>query len=247
MPRLVECAFVAAAAFSASVGAATGCKGVIHLTFDTGNMSQAQFIADTLNKEHVKATFFLANEKTYRGDRALDPGWRDFWRARVAEGNTFGNHTWHHYYERVDIPGGKVHAVSVEGRPVTLDEKGFCAELTRVDGAFHALTGARLSPMWRAPGGRTTQQTVRWAADCGFPVHVGWSDGGYLGDDLPSERYPNAVLLKRALAHAGNEHILLMHLGIWSRHVPLAPVLPELIRDLKAKGYCFAPLKMGAP
>ncbi|MBS1236624.1 MAG: hypothetical protein H6R46_1419 [Proteobacteria bacterium] len=33
-----------------------------------------------------------------------------------------------------------------------------------------------------------------------------------------------------------------MHLGIWSRREPLAPVLAPLIQGLKARGYCFAPL-----
>jgi hypothetical protein len=34
----------------------------------------------------------------------------------------------------------------------------------------------------------------------------------------------------------------MMHLGIWSRKEPLAPVLEPLIRGLKARGLCFAPL-----
>jgi len=33
-----------------------------------------------------------------------------------------------------------------------------------------------------------------------------------------------------------------MHLGIWSRRDPLAPILEPLIEGLKAKGLCFAPI-----
>ena len=46
----------------AASSAPAACKGTIYMTFDTGSQSQAQLIADVLNRRHVKATFFLANE-----------------------------------------------------------------------------------------------------------------------------------------------------------------------------------------
>ena len=52
--------------------AQAGCSGTVYLTIDTGSMSQADSIAATLGKHQVKATFFLANEKTVRGDYSLD-------------------------------------------------------------------------------------------------------------------------------------------------------------------------------
>jgi hypothetical protein len=33
---------------------------------------------------------------------------------------------------------------------------------------------------------------------CGY-AHVGWSPAGFSGDELSSEKYPNAVLLKKSL------------------------------------------------
>ena len=36
------------------------------------------------------------------------------------------------------------------------------------------------------------------AKNCGYE-HVGWSPAGFLGDELPSERYSNDALLKKAL------------------------------------------------
>ena len=56
-----------------SASAAPACKGTIYLTFDTGSQSQAELIAQVLNRHQVKVTFFLANEKTVRGDYSLDP------------------------------------------------------------------------------------------------------------------------------------------------------------------------------
>jgi hypothetical protein len=90
----------------AGLQAADACKGTIYLTFDTGSQSQAELIADTLRRHHIKATFFLANEKTVRGDWSLDPSWAGFWKARVAEGHAFGTHTFDHVYWKRDEAGG---------------------------------------------------------------------------------------------------------------------------------------------
>lgn len=224
-------------------GLAGECHGTVYLTFDTGNMAQAETIARVLNQEQVRATFFVANEKTFRGDRALEAPWRDFWRARVAEGHAFGNHTDRHIYARQDLAGGLLRAqVNYDGPEVRLDEKAFCGELKKADARFHELTGSHLSGLWRAPGGHTTRQTIRWAAGCGYPVHVHWDPAGFLGDELDSARFPNARLLDQALANIRPGTVTLMHLGVWSRKEPLAPILEPLIRGLKARGLCFAPL-----
>jgi hypothetical protein len=58
------------------------CSGTLYLTFDTGNMRHAELIAETLAKHRARATFFVANEKTLRGDLALDLAWAPYWHAR---------------------------------------------------------------------------------------------------------------------------------------------------------------------
>ena len=77
------------------------------------------------------------------------------------------------------------------------------------------------------------------AQSCGWR-HVGWSPAGFLGDELPSDRYPNDRLLARSLASIRSGDILLAHLGIWSRKEPYAPTLDTLIAGLKRRGLCFA-------
>jgi peptidoglycan/xylan/chitin deacetylase (PgdA/CDA1 family) len=90
-------------------------------------MGPAEDIARILNAHQVKATFFLANEPTVRGDTSLAPSWADFWRARVAEGHAFGNHTWRHWYFRRDVGSDKVAYVSRSGEVAYLDQAG-CVE-----------------------------------------------------------------------------------------------------------------------
>jgi peptidoglycan/xylan/chitin deacetylase (PgdA/CDA1 family) len=231
-------------AFSVVTGAASAaCKGQVYLTLDTGNMEPAEAIAGILKKHEVRATFFLSNEPTKRGDTSLDPAWGAFWRARVAEGHAFGNHTWRHWYFRRDVGPDKIAYISSSGETEHLDQRGFCAELKRVENVFTELTGGKLDPIWRAPGGRTTPRTHDFARACGYPRHAHWNEAGFLGDELPSDRYPNELLLKRALANIKHGDILMMHLGIWSRKDPFWPMLDPLIAGLKARGMCFDTLK----
>ena len=230
---------VALCAFAALGHAQDKCTGTIYLTIDTGSMSHADSIAATLNKHKVKATFFLANEKTVKGFDSLNDYWTPYWRARVAEGHAFGSHTYDHGYFRRDLKGGLV-SYEVRGQPARLlDARAVCDEINRAQTAFSMMTGRPFDRIWRAPGGYTTPNTIKYAKQCGYR-HVGWTDAGFLGDELPSNKYPNSALLERALNNIRDGDVLMMHLGIWSREEPFAPVLDPLIRGLKAKGLCFA-------
>jgi peptidoglycan/xylan/chitin deacetylase (PgdA/CDA1 family) len=231
----------------ASSAAPAECKGTIYLTFDTGSQSQAELIAQTLAKHHIKATFFLANEKTVRGDYSLDPSWAPYWKARVAEGHAFGSHTFDHVYLQGDAANG-----GIEVKPQFGQDGGkkqawtagqFCDEIKRVDSRFQQLTGSHLDPIWRAPGGRVSPRTLAAGKACGY-AHVPWAKAGFSGDELPSETYPNAQLLKKSLANLRDGDIFLAHMGIWSRKDPWAPAnLEPLIVGLEQKGFCFATLR----
>ena len=66
----------------------------------------------------------------------------------------------------------------------------------------------------------------------------------FSGDELPSEKWPNQMLLERTLKNLRDGDIVMAHLGIWSRKDPWAPaVLEPLISGLEKKGFCFATLR----
>lgn len=253
LPLALAAAMLAAAA-AATAGAAgvtaaapAQCKATVYLTFDTGSQSQAEFIAQTLKRHHIRATFFLANEKTVNGDYSLDRSWAPYWKARVAEGHAFGSHTFDHVYVVRDLAGGRMEMKpqfgADGGKKVIWDAARYCEEIRRVAQRFKSLTGAEIDPLWRAPGGRLTPQLQAAGAACGY-AHVGWAAAGFSGDELPSEKWPNAMLLQRALDGLKDGDIFMAHLGIWSRHQPWAPaVLEPLISGLENKGFCFATLR----
>jgi peptidoglycan/xylan/chitin deacetylase (PgdA/CDA1 family) len=230
----------------ADAHAPAACHGTVYLTFDTGSQSQAELIADTLRRHGVKATFFLANEKTVRGDWSLDPIWSAFWKARVAEGHAFGSHTFDHVYFQRDLPDGRI-VVKPQfgahgGKLQTWTQQQYCDEIRRVDARFLELTGRHIDPYFRTPGGHTSPNILKAVASCSYR-HVGWAPAGFSGDETSSSAYPNPVLLKRALDKLKDGDIFMAHMGIWSRKDPWAPAdLEPLIVGLKQKGFCFATL-----
>lgn len=218
----------------------------LYLTFDTGHMAIAPLVAEVLARQQVLVTFFLANEKTKTGGSSLDAQWAPWWKARVAEGHAFGSHTFDHHVWRADVSGGFVlrpTAGPQTGQTQTLTAAQYCEEIRRPATWFEATTGHQMGAVFRAPGGKTSPALLTAAKACGWS-HVPWSPAGFLGDELPSDRYPNAQLLQQALKNIRSGDILLAHLGIWSRKDPWAPtVLEPLIVGLKAKGFCFATLR----
>lgn len=219
----------------------------VYLTFDTGHMAVAPLIAEVLNRQNVKVTFFLANERTKTEGTSLDEEWAPWWKARVAEGHAFGSHTYDHVYWTGDTPQGgfrvKPSAGPNAGKATTWTPAQYCAEIGRSATRFHAITGRDMAKVFRAPGGKTSPKLIAAAQACGW-VQVGWSPAGFLGDELPSETYPNELLLARALRAVRPGDILLAHLGIWSRKDAWAPAdLEPLIVGLKARGMCFATLR----
>jgi peptidoglycan/xylan/chitin deacetylase (PgdA/CDA1 family) len=236
-----------APATPSTAAAPAACKATVYLSFDTGSQSQATLIADTLRRHAIKATFFLANEKTVNGDYSLDPSWAPYWKARVAEGHAFGSHTFDHVYVQRDLPDGRIEVKpqfgARAGQKLIWTQQQYCDELRRVDQRFMELTGRKLDPLWRAPGGRLTPGIKAAGTACGY-AHVAWAEAGYSGDELSSERVSNAALLKKMLVGLKDGDIVMAHLGIWSRKDPWAPaVLEPLIDGLEQKGFCFATLR----
>jgi peptidoglycan/xylan/chitin deacetylase (PgdA/CDA1 family) len=247
VPRTVALAGALGAALAPVAAPAASCPaGTVYLTLDTGNMREAERIAGILRTHEVKATFFLANERTPNGDHALDDAWTAYWRARVAEGHAFGSHTYDHVYVRGVAADGSLTVRpqfgADAGRTLRWDGRALCREIERVGERFEAITGRRLDPLWRAPGGTAPPQAMAAAKGCGW-AHVHWAPAGFLGDELPSETFPNDALLQRSLATIRGGDILMAHLGIWSRRDPYAPTLDPLIAGLKARGLCFATLR----
>jgi peptidoglycan/xylan/chitin deacetylase (PgdA/CDA1 family) len=232
-----------------AVVAQPACRQPVYLTLDTGHMGVAPLVAEVLQRQQVKVTFFAANEKTQEGDGSLGAHWAPWWKARAAEGHEFASHTWDHTYWRANLPGDpprfrvRPSAGPAASRDATMTAAQYCAEIDKAARRLEEITGRKPLPLFRAPGGKTSPKLLGVARSCGY-AHVGWAPAGFLGDELPSELAGNRELLAKALRDVRSGDILVAHLGIWSRKDPWAPaVLEPLITGLKARGFCFATLR----
>ena len=241
--------YIAIGLYATGALATNACKKSVYLTFDTGHMAVAPLVADVLKRQGVRVTFFAANERTQVGDGSLGNHWAPWWKARAAEGHEFASHTYDHAYWRGDVPGLEPRfriqpsAGAFEGREFTWDAKKYCDNLAFAAERLQDFTGKKPLPLFRAPGGKTSPKLLAAAKSCGYE-HVGWSPAGFLGDELPSDKFSNPALLKKALRNIRSGDILLAHLGIWSRQDPWAPaVLEPLLVGLKARGFCFQTLR----
>ncbi len=222
------------------------CQRPVYLTFDTGHMGVAAHIAEVLRRQQVRVTFFAAHEATQQGDGSLGSHWAPWWREQAGQGHVFASHTLDHVYWLRDRPDGrfqvKASAGPTAGQVRVMDAEQYCAEIRRAADRLREVTGVQPLPLYRAPGGKTSPALLAAARQCGF-THVGWAEAGFLGDELPSDRYPNDALLRRALRDIRSGDVLMAHLGIWSRRDPWAPeVLEPLIVGLKDQGFCFETL-----
>ncbi len=225
----------------------SSCDQPLYLTFDTGHMGVAPLIAEVLKRHQVRVTFFVADEPAKSGGSSLGEAWQPWWRERALEGHQFASHTLDHVYWLADLPNNNGFRVKPSagvrtGQVSNYTPAQYCQALEGAAQRIEQFTSQPALPLFRAPGGKTSAKLIESARACGFD-HVGWSDAGFLGDELPSQAYPNALLLKKALDHIRTGDILMAHLGIWSRQDPWAPaVLEPLLEGLERKGFCFRTL-----
>jgi peptidoglycan/xylan/chitin deacetylase (PgdA/CDA1 family) len=212
-------------------------------------MQVAPLIADVLRRQQVKVTFFVANEPTKTGNGSLGNDWATWWSVVAAQGHEFASLTYDHVYWRGDLKGVnptfrmKPTAGAFAGREFTWDAAKYCEQISHAAERIQDFTGRKALPVFRAPGGQTSPRLLEVAKQCGY-AHVRWAEAGLLGDALPSERFSNETLLKKALRDIRAGDILMAHLGAWSRKDPWAPTnLEPLIVGLRERGFCFDTLR----
>lgn len=241
--------FIAACAYSTCAIAENACQDPVYLTFETGDMAAAPVVAAILKRQGVRATFFAANERTVQGDGSLGNYWAPWWKARAVEGHEFASNTYDRVVWHADLPGVdrrfrvEPSVGALAGREFTWDAAKYCAQISYAAERLQDFTGKKPLPLFRAPGGKTSKRLLESAGACGY-AHVGWSATGVLGDDWPSERFSNDMLLNKALKDVRSGDILLAHLGQGGRKEPWAgAVLEPLLVGLKARGLCFQTLR----
>ena len=178
---------------------------VIALTFDDGPWpANTLKILDTLKKNNIKATFFWVGQALKDNPQ--------IGKQVVAQGHVIGNHTWHHWYRKLD-PSTAAHEI---------DDT---AEL------IYKTTGVRTS-LFRPPGGVMNNGVADYAIQK-KNVIVMWSN-----DPMDYRPHSANQLVNYVMRKAQPGAIVLMHDG-GGNHSATVQALPQIIAKLTKQGYEF--------
>ena len=178
---------------------------VIALTFDDGPWPRTtEQVLDILKKNNIISTFFWIGENVQSYPKIAQ--------QVVTDGHVIGNHTWHHWYRKMDLD------------TVT-------KEIERTADIIFEKTGVKTS-LFRPPGGVLTNGLVDYAEKKKDAI-IMWSDD-------PMDYRPLAAkqLAKNVIHKAEPGAIVLMHDGGGNRSQTVK-ALPEIIDQLRQLGYRF--------
>ncbi len=184
----------------------TSGQKVIALTFDDGPwQTTTPEILDILKQNQIKATFFWVGQALQANP--------DIAKRVVAEGHAIGNHTWHHWYRRMDETTAK-------------------SEIERTSDLIYKTTGVK-TQLFRPPGGVLNNGLAAYAKSQKYAV-VMWS----LTSADTDPRAKPEVFVKNVVKGAKSGYIVLMHDGGGDRRRTVQ-ALPQIISGLKQQGYKF--------
>ena len=179
---------------------------VIALTIDDGPWPKTTAeMLDILKRNNVKATFFWVGSALQENPEIA--------KRVVAEGHAIGNHTWHHWYRKMDEATAK-------------------SEIEKTNELIYKTTGVKTS-FFRPPGGYLNNGLAAYAKSQKNSV-VMWSVTS--ADTDPRAKYQ--VFVKNVIRDAKPGSIVLMHDGGGNRERTVK-ALPAIVSGLKQQGYRF--------
>lgn len=177
----------------------------IALTFDDGPVPEwTPQILDILKKNNIKATFFMLGRNLQNNP--------ELGKKVVAEGHAVANHTWHHWYHKMD-------AVTA------------AKEIDDTTALIYKVTGVKTS-IFRPPGGFLNNGVVDYAKKKNYFIAM-WS-----ADSIDYNRPAVDKLVKNVLINARPGGMVLMHDAGGDRSSTVK-ALPIIINNLKKQGYQF--------
>jgi len=178
---------------------------VIALTFDDGPAPKyTEQVLQILKQQNIKATFFCVGEMVHDYPQIA--------KLEVTDGHAIGNHTWHHWYKK-------------------LNPSAAAAEIESTATQMYETMGIKTS-MFRPPGGVLNNGVVDYAKKNNYAILM-WSD-----DAEDYRRPPVTKLVNDVLKYAKPGGMVLMHDGGGNR-ANTVKALPQIIDALRKRGYRF--------
>lgn len=196
---------------------------VVYLTIDDGPSQETPKILDILEKENIKATFFVVGYNCVR--------YPNYLKMINEKGHLIGNHSYSHKY-----------------KDIYKSYANFVNDFNKAQNVIYKIIGQK--PMfYRFPGGslyRVTPQIEKFLAKNNI-VYIDWN--AVTGDSYKSHNkmtYKDILKVTFSTIGTKKEVVLLMHDSPAKKNAVEA--LLFIIKELKQKGYIFATVdKMQKP
>lgn len=201
-------------------------KKIVYLTFDDGPSVNTKSIVDILEKQKVKATFFVTGE---------NPDYEDLIFEEFNKGHAIGIHSFSHDY-------GKIYASS----------DAYIEDMNKMNAIIKKQIGHRVTIM-RFPGGASNTVSRNYRSGIMSELSKIILDKGYQYYDWNASNgdgdcYRSAEQLIQTAINEVNEQqevMLLLHDG--SGNKATIEALPGIIEMLKSKGYEFRTIDNSTP
>jgi peptidoglycan/xylan/chitin deacetylase (PgdA/CDA1 family) len=194
-------------------------RRIVALTFDGGaNADGLASILATLDREDVRATFFLTGEFATNYPTSV--------KAIVARGHRLGNHTATHPH-----------------LPALPSDAAIVNQLKVAESQIRAAGGTDPRPLFRFPFGDRNSHTIAVVNGAGY-VAVRWTVDSLGWKGTTKGGITAQMVIERVVAAARPGEIVLMHVGSNpDDHTTLdAQALPTVIARLRSLGYGFVTL-----
>lgn len=202
------------------------------MTFDDGPSKNTEKILDILERENVKATFFVNGHDTEFA--------RDMYKRIVNEGHAIANHTYSHSYKEV-----------------YKSKDSFIKDIDKLDNYIYAVTGVR-TQIVRFPGGSNNRVNRKYSGskDNGFMYSLAtileekgqiYFDWTVDSTDASKIKQKSSKIISETLRESLKQKypIILFHDA--PAKTTTVDALPEIIKGLKKAGYEIDILEKNLP
>ena len=200
---------------------------IVFLTFDDGaSTTVTPQILDTLEKENVKATFFVTGQNIERGGEEA----RELIKREFNNGNAIANHSYSHDYHTL-YPNR------------TLDLQNFLDDFKKTDEMLKDILGPYFSTrVIRCPGGHMSWKGMEPLDEYLNENNMASIDWNALNADAQGKKKSAAELVDYTIKSSeGKEMVVLLMHDTYGKE-ETAKALPQIIKYFKDNGYEFKTL-----
>ena len=201
-------------------------KKVVYLTFDDGPSSMSNKVLDILEKNNIRATFFVTGQSLERSGQTG----KDILKRSYEYGNAIANHSYSHDY-KILYPNG------------TIDFEAFKSDFEKTDKLLKDALGKNFeTKVWRCPGGHMSwkgMDTLQKYLDETGIASIEWN--ALNGDAVGKGKTPDDLYNEAVKTSEGKEMVVLLMHDASSKENTVKS-LQKIIDYYKKNGYEFRTL-----